>query len=409
MGPSGEPRKSRIHRFEGWIRTMVVLWLAHGIAMASLAVVLPFLPLFLAELGVTEPARLRLWTGGAVAASFICMALADPLWGTLADRCGRKPMVVRSLWGVAIAIGLMSWAQTPHQLFALRCLQGGVGGVGAAGVTLMAGVAPPQHTGTAISLLLTANMIGSSVGPWVGGGWAERWGYRGLFLVTGGALGMVGVLVLLLVPERFDREAGRKNTEWRETFQVLRASPRLRWLLGIAGLTQMALLAAQSMTSLYVTQLAPRAGPRLVGLMFSAPGMANLLTSPLWGWASDRRGAGRVFFWALLGTAVFYAPQGAVRSAWQLLLCRVAVGLCTPGVNPTVSALVAREVPPEQVGRGLAWLNSVRNLGSAGGPLLAGSLAAWWGIAPVFWVVTGLLLVGAGGAWSLRKIAKPAM
>ncbi len=108
MGPLGEWVKGMLRGQEGWTRTLVLLWLAQGVAMASLSLVLPFLPLFLSELGVQEPASLRLWTGGVVAASFIGMALAEPLWGTLADRYGRKPMVLRSLWGVAVALGLMS-------------------------------------------------------------------------------------------------------------------------------------------------------------------------------------------------------------------------------------------------------------------------------------------------------------
>lgn len=406
MGALGEWTKGALRGPAGWTWTLVLLWLVQAAAMAGLSLILPFLPLFLGELGVTEASSLRLWTGRVVAASFLCMALAEPFWGTLADRYGRKPMVVRSLWGMAVAIGLMSVARTPRQLFALRCLQGGLGGVGSAGVTLMASAVPPQHTATAISLLLTANMIGSSVGPFLGGGWAEQWGCRGLFLITGGVLGGMGVLVLLLVPERFDREAGRRGTRWRDTLAVWTTFPQLRRIVAVAGLIQMALLAAQAMTPLYVAQLAPQAGPRMVGLMFSAPAIANFLASPLWGRTSDRRGAGPTFFWALLGATVAYAPQGWVYSAWQLLFCRIALGLCTPGVNPAISALVAQEVPPEWIGRGLAWLNSARNVGSAVGPLVAGSLAARWGIAPVFGVVTAWLLVGALAAWPWHKTAK---
>jgi MFS family permease len=387
---------------EGWPRTLALLWLAQCAAMAGLSLVLPFLPLFLGELGVQEPGQVRVWTGRVVAASFFCMALAEPLWGTLADRCGRKPMVLRSLWGVALAIGLMSGARTPGQLFALRCLQGCLGGGGAASVTLIASVAPRQRMGTAIGLLLTANMVGSSLGPLMGGGLAAKWGYRWLFIVTGGILGIVGFLVLLLVRERFDRAAAKGDAAWRDTLRLPLTYPRLRQVVVLVGLTQMAMLAAQTMTPLYVAQLTKKAVPWMVGLTFSAPAMANLLASPLWGRASDRRGAGRTLCWALFGTAAAYAPQAFVRSVWQLLPCRALLGLFTPGVNPTASALVAQDVPPERVGRGLAWLNSARTLGSAFGSLWAGSMAARWGLPRVFLITTGLLLIGTLGAWRLR-------
>ncbi|MEJ2211214.1 MAG: MFS transporter [Anaerolineae bacterium] len=160
---------------EAWKRNLYVIWVAELVAIAGFSVVMPFLPYYVQELGITELHEVELWSGVLFATQAVAMTIAAPIWGSLADRYGRKMMVQRAMFGGAVVISLMGFVDNVWQLAALRALQGTLTGTVPAATTLVASSAPRERSGYALGLLQMAVWTGASVGPLLGGLVADAW------------------------------------------------------------------------------------------------------------------------------------------------------------------------------------------------------------------------------------------
>ena len=158
-------RKSSSRVRPSWQRNLAVLWIGELIAIAGFSVTLPFLPYYVQELGVTKLEQVVFWSGLLTTAQATTMALIAPVWGSLADRYGRKIMVERAMFGGAVVIGAMGFTRNVYQLAVLRAIQGMLTGTVPAAMTLVASSTPPERRGYALGLLQMAVYLGSSVGP----------------------------------------------------------------------------------------------------------------------------------------------------------------------------------------------------------------------------------------------------
>src|SRR2546427_6055180 len=182
-----------------WRRTLVALWFAEFTAIFGFSFAFPFLSIFISQdLGVAPGRDLDLWTAAAGSVSGLAMAIASPIWGVLGDRFGRKPMLIRSMLGGAITVGLIFFVQTPIQLVVLRLLQGATSGTVAAATALVAVETPRNRVGWALGVVTSAVALGSAIGPVVGGIAGAYFGLRLVFL-GGGVLLMIAMLPVPLV------------------------------------------------------------------------------------------------------------------------------------------------------------------------------------------------------------------
>jgi len=179
-----------------WRTTLYVAWIAQAVSTMGFTFVLPFLPLYLRELGIADGESVVMWAGLLVAATPVTMAIFSPIWGALADRYGRKIMVERAMFGGAVLLALMGLVQNVHQLLALRLLQGAVTGTVTALVALVSTTSPPQKSGYSQGMMRMAFFCGVAVGPIVGGAVSDSFGYRFSFLVAGVLIFAGGLLVL---------------------------------------------------------------------------------------------------------------------------------------------------------------------------------------------------------------------
>src|SRR5262245_46735523 len=239
---------------ESWVRTLWVVWFAELIAIMGMSLVIPFLPLYLAQDLRVPDSQARLWAGLIGGANFFCAAVIAPFWGSLADRRGRKPMALRALLGLALAVGLMALAQNPLQLFGLRLLQGAVGGFVAAAIALVGSAVPRERLGAALGFLQTAVVGGNLVGPFAGGFLSQRYGFRHTFWITSLALLFAAVLVWALVQEDH-QPAAASESSYLGNFRLLAGIPAIRLLFGIIFLTQAGIMLLNTQFSLFVREL----------------------------------------------------------------------------------------------------------------------------------------------------------
>src|SRR4030088_115953 len=178
---------------ETWEKTAWIASATQLFTLIGFGLGLPFLPMYVQSLGVTERAQVAIWSGVISGSAALTMAVLAPVWGVLADRYGRKPMLVRSMRGGAVVIAAMGFVGDVWQLLAVRLVQGGVTGSQAAAAALVAAATPAHQVGFALGLVGTAVQIGNTVGPAIGGAPLGRLGFRGSFLL-GGILLLIGGL-----------------------------------------------------------------------------------------------------------------------------------------------------------------------------------------------------------------------
>ena len=364
------------------------------------------MPLFLPQLGVRMPAQIDLWAGVLAAVTPLVAAFASPLWGRVADRRGRKLMVLRSCFAIALFIGLMSLVANVWQFAGLRALMGVFAGFNAATISLVASQVPPRQLGYSLGWLSTGQLVGALIGPLLGGFVADLTGsYRAPFVVTSGICALCGVLALVLVKERFTPPKGDvRKTSLLQSFAILWQSPGLLPLFVVLLLAQFGVQAVQPVVTLYVKELL---GPvpalaTLGGLAFSVTGIADLLASPFLGRRSDVLGYRRVLLIALAGAALASVPQAFVPNYWSFVAARFALGLFVGGILPTANALVGRLAPPGDRGTVYGVTASAMFLGQSLGPLSGGAIAATLGLRWVF-LVTAILLT-ANLVWVWYKV-----
>ncbi len=237
-----------------WRRTLLAMVGIQMVMSLGFTMLSPVMPLFLPELGVHDPSRIDLWAGVLTSITSFIAAFASPFWGRVADRRGRKLMVIRSCFAICLFIALMSLAQTVWQFLGLRALMGVFAGFNAASITLIASQVPPRRLGYSLGWLSTGQLVGSLIGPVAGGGVADLTGsYRIPFVFTSLLTGIAGLCVLQFVHERFTppKQTASKPSLFG-SFAMLGRSPGLLPLFMVLLLAQFGVQAVQPVVTLYV-------------------------------------------------------------------------------------------------------------------------------------------------------------
>src|ERR1700722_12385500 len=323
------------------------LWVMVGIqfvnTMANSALT-PIMPLFLPELGVTSVAAIDIWAGILSGTTSFVAAFASPVWGRLSDQHGRKLMLIRSSFAIALFTALMGIAGNVWQFFAFRALMGVFAGFSSAAITLVASQAPENRLGYSLGWLSTGQLVGSLAGPIIGGALADLTGsYRIPFYCTSAMIVVSLLLVWATVHEQFTRPP--KGSAGRPVLAGLLAlfrSPVLLALFFVLLMAQFAVRTVQPIVTLYVKEMVgdlPNVAT-LAGIAFSITGVGNVISAPFLGNRSDVIGYRRVLLISLLGATLTTLPQAFTDNYWVFTAERFAVGLFVGGLLPTAKALV---------------------------------------------------------------------
>ncbi|WP_096199236.1 MFS transporter [Bacillus sp. FJAT-45350] len=377
-----------------WKRNLFILVICQFLVMGAMTMIIPFLPLYLQELGVTEPKQVSLWAGIIFGANFLTAFLFSPFWGRLADKYGRKSMILRSGFGMALVITLTGFAVGPWSLLLLRLLNGVISGFIPASIGLISTNTPKERVGYALGVLQSGAVAGGICGPLLGGLMAQSLGYRGIFYVTGIFILLAAFVVLFFVKEDFTPVEQKEKTNAFEDFKKVTAHAPVLSLYMVVFFIQLAIMGVNPLLSLFVQELTTGQNVALyAGLAISVMGFANMLSSPQLGKISDKKGAQHVLIYSLLGVALFTIPQAFVTEFWQLISLRFLVGLCLGGLLPAVNTLIHHHSPKGMESRTYGFSNSAMYLGTMLGPIIGGFIVSSVDIRAIFFFSSFFLLL----------------
>lgn len=382
-----------------WRRNLYALWLAQLLTIIGFSLRTPFLPFFLADIGADSFASQAIWSGAINAGGAAVMMLSAPLWGIVADRYGRRTMVLRAMFAGSITISLMSLAQSPVQLLILRFIEGGFTGTVAASTTLVASTTPHEHRGFSLGMMQMAVFSGSSIGPLFGGLLADIIGYRAAFVVAGAMLFSGGVIVLTQVRENFQRPQPGAQAAANGApglWVVLLGSAMLAMIVTMIAL-RTSTSAIQPIMPLFVEQLAGASASvaTLSGLTLGVAGLSSAVAAVLIGRKADRIGHGKVLVVATFAAGLLFIPLGLAQASWQLILFNGLYGIAAGGVMPSANAVVANLTPAARRGAVFGFTTAATSFGGFIGPLGGALLAATFDIRYVFMVAAVVTLVAA--------------
>ncbi|REK77495.1 MFS transporter [Paenibacillus paeoniae] len=389
---------------EQWKKNLIVLWFGQFLVMGGMTMIIPFLTLYLQfELGLSDPHEIGVWAGFIFAGNFVTAFIFQPIWGKLADRYGRKMMLLRSGFGMAIVMVMMGFATSPWHLLLLRMLNGTISGFNPASISLISATTPKERMGFAMGTIQSGAMAGTILGPLMGGLLADAVGYRPIFYITGALLFAASLLALFIVKESFDlaKAATRVQASVLDGLKRISRIPQLMSLYGVTFLIQFAMMSPMTLIPLFVQELHGSLEniAFLAGFVGSVTGISNMIASPLLGKLSDRIGAEKILAVSLIGAALAFIPQALADSVFMLLLARFGLGLFLGGLIPAVNSLIRVYTPDGMESRAYSFNSSTMSLGNMIGPITGGALSGYIGIQGLFVMSAVLMLLNGVWVW----------
>lgn len=372
---------------ESWKVNLISVWFGCLFTGLAISQIIPFLPLYVEQLGVTDPSSLTLWSGLIFSVTFMVSAIVSPMWGSLADRKGRKLMLLRASLGMGVVIFLQAFVTDVWQLFLLRALMGLTSGYIPNAMALVATQVPRERSGWAMSMVTTAQICGVIMGPMMGGFLADWVGLRAVFLITSGLLLTSFLITLFLIKEggqpRVKKEDKLSGTM---VFRSL-GNPGLIISLFLTTLTiQLCNGSISPILTLFVRELEPNVQniAFISGVVAAIPGVSALFSAPTLGKLGDRIGAQRILFSALILTFVLFVTMSWAGSAFQLGALRFLLGFAEGAMMPAVQTMLLRYSSDRVTGRIFGYNQSFMYLGNVVGPLIGSGVSAIGGFRWVF-------------------------
>ncbi len=390
-----------------WKQNLVMIWLSQFLSIMGFSFALPFAPYYIQELGVTDPVKVKLWISLFAAATPLSLAVFAPIWGALADRYGRRLMLLRANFAGAVVISLMGFAPNVQVLVGLRLLQGIFTGTMTAAQTMVSVHTPGHRSGFALGALSAAVFSGSMMGSFVGGLFADLFGFSAAFYAGGALLFGAGLLVLLGTKEDFERpEMVEEDEEGRPWLGELRpVAPILLLIVAMALVRQF----DAAMLPLLVQEIhgSIRGVSVWTGSLNAVGGIAGLLAGPLLGRLADRVHPPRIGKLSAAGAGLLMIPQGFAHALLPLFAARAGMVFCAGGLDPVFQIWLSKITPAHKRGSVFGWSATARSIGWVIAPLVSGLFATHYGIHAVFFLGAGLYfaLIPMIG-WVVRRLRR---
>ena len=383
---------------ETWKRTVYISLVCVFCTAFGVSQLAPILPLYFHDLGVQTPEAMSLWSGLATGATYIIVCLAAPFWGRVADKKGRKITLIRSSFGMALCNILIAFQTTPEGVVLIRLVQGLVSGFYSASITLIASESPIERTGWALGLLASANLAGSLIGPLLGGYIADTVGIRNDFIIVGVLMGLAGVLATIFIHENYVPQPNPEKLSIRKLKEQIPEFNSIVALCVASFIYAICIMSLQPVISVYIKGIVPSDTENLAfiaGAVFSAMGIAQLMSSSPLGKLVDKIGPRKVLVISLIYVGILNIPQAYVSDVYQLAIIRFLQGFGLGGMLPALNTYLSSKTPREFTGQVFSYNQSCLFFGYFLGSVGGASLMAWLGFTTLFWVSGGLFIISA--------------
>ena len=383
---------------ETWKRTVYISLVCVFCTAFGVSQLAPILPLYFHDLGVQTPEAMSLWSGLATGATYIIVCLAAPFWGRVADKKGRKITLIRSSFGMALCNILIAFQTTPEGVVLIRLVQGLVSGFYSASITLIASESPIERTGWALGLLASANLAGSLIGPLLGGYIADTVGIRNDFIIVGVLMGLAGVLATIFIHENYVPQPNPEKLSIRKLKEQIPEFNSIVALCVASFIYAICIMSLQPVISVYIKGIVPSDTENLAfiaGAIFSAMGIAQLMSSSPLGKLVDKIGPRKVLVVSLIYVGILNIPQAYVSDVYQLAIIRFLQGFGLGGMLPALNTYLSSKTPREFTGQVFSYNQSCLFFGYFLGSVGGASLMAWLGFTTLFWVSGGLFIISA--------------
>lgn len=368
-----------------WKDNLRIAWLGSFLTGACISLVVPFMPIFVEQLGV-EPSQVTFYSGLAISVSAISAACVSPLWGILADRYGRKPMMIRAGLAMTITMGGLAFVPNVYWLLALRLLNGVFTGFVPNATALIASQVPKDKSGYALGTLSSGVVAGTLTGPFVGGMIAEVFGIRNVFLMVGGFLFLAAILTIFFIKEDFQPVPKEKALPTKELFTSVKYPYLLFNLFATSFVIQVAAQSVGPILALYIRDLGQKENLLFVsGLIVSSMGLSSMMSSGVMGRLGDKVGNHRLLIVAQAYSALIYLLCANASTPLELGIYRFLFGLGTGALVPGINALLSRMTPKAGISRVFAFNQVFFYLGGVIGPLAGSVVAGQFGYHSVFY------------------------
>ena len=370
-----------------WKKNLYVIWTAQFIAMIGMNGCVPFLPLYIRELGIIDLSEAKRWSGLIFAAPFVLSFFFTPFWGYLGDKYSKKFMVVRAIVGLTIVMFLMGLARNVWQLFLLRILQGAISGFIAANLALVTSTTPKKYSGYAIALLQTSTTAGVTIGPVVGGVIADTIGIReSFFLVT--AFCFISAVIVITMVKEGKKDFSLKQKNFRQNIGAVWENKRLLHFFAFIMLCQGGIGFTTPILAYYMEALHTPAQylSTITGILIGTVGLLMTIFTPFWGKRNDRFGYEKNLRLALPVVTVVTIAQSFVPHYIYLFPLRLTIGIFSGAIVPTLYSALHKNSPVEMQGSIMGFASSAALLGNLIGPFLCSLIASSISIEVAFWV-----------------------
>lgn len=355
-----------------WILSLMILNLL--LLSTSYTIVMPFIPIYLDKQLGAPSEFLGLWSGACYAITFIIAAIVSPIWGRFADKSGKKLMLIRVSLLLSLAYFFCFIASSPLELFFARAFQGLASGMWPAVLAIICGFSPKDKTGIIMGTAQSANLLGTILGPAIGGFLVTFASVKFCFMLTCSISFLVTILNIF-----FTKEPPKLNTapqikvEDNLGIKDLFKLPKFKILLLSNASGAMVIMLLVPVVALHVDVLLLHAQNSMeyAGLVFSASGLAGIIASPLWGFLCNKYAGFKILAIACLGCGICYALQSVQDSLLFFTLIQFLAGLFICGISPTVHTLIAQNISPNHTTKAYALTYACQQAGNCLGPIAA--------------------------------------
>lgn len=376
-----------------WKRNLYIIWIAQFIAMVGMSMIIPFLPFYIRELGISDPTELEKWSGLIFAGPFMLSFIMTPIWGTLGDKFGKKPMVVRAILGLALSQLLIGLAADVYQLLAFRMFQGAVSGFIAASLALVISVTPAEKSGYSIGMLQTSIAAGTIIGPVIGGLLADMISYSNIFFITAILCVASGILILIYV----DKDKVKPEEKPHTVFDNIKYSFSYKKIL-LPLLTiffvQAALMMTMPVFALYIESFEIETAyiATMTGTIFGIMGVFTVISSPWWGKRNDAKGIRRNIIIAMTGAGLTLIFHSFIIDAIMLYPLRAMMGFFVGGIVPAFYSYLNKNTDDDRKGGIMGIASSFTLLGNLVGPLACTAITGFVSMNYIF-TIAGLMIL----------------